>query len=200
MSENLPSATNRLVGIAILGALVVVLQVFAGFFSFGAFSISLVLVPIVIGAALYGPGAGALLGGAFGTVVLINCINGSDVGGSILWTARPFITAILCLFKGIMAGYGAGIAYRLLAKKNSYFAALIAAFVSPVVNTGIFLCAMFLFYRPILLQWAGDSALLVFLFVGLAGVNFLLELAVNLLLSPGIVRIIDSIAKKPIDN
>lgn len=43
---------QSLVGTAIVSAVVVVLQLLGSFIKFGTFSVSLVLVPIVIGAAL----------------------------------------------------------------------------------------------------------------------------------------------------
>ncbi len=58
--------TKKIVGIGIFTAIVVVLQLLGSFIRFGTFSISLVLIPIVVGAALYGIGAGAWLGLAFG--------------------------------------------------------------------------------------------------------------------------------------
>ena len=59
------SKVKRMVGIAVLMAVVVVLQLLGQFIRFGPVSISLVLLPIVVGAAVYGPGAGAILGATF---------------------------------------------------------------------------------------------------------------------------------------
>ena len=151
------SKVNRMVGMAIFIAIIVVLQVFGNFIKVGTFSISLVLVPIVIGAAIYGAGSGAVLGGAFGVIVLINCINGTDIGGNMLWTANPAITAVLCLLKGILAGFVAGVVYSAVSKKNVYIGVICAALVCPVVNTGIFITAMIFLYRDTLTLWAGDS-------------------------------------------
>ena len=64
--------TKTLVGLGLLTAIVVVLQLVGSFIKFGTFSISLVLMPIVVGAALYGVGAGAWLGFVFGVVVLLS--------------------------------------------------------------------------------------------------------------------------------
>ena len=70
---------KRMAGIALLMALVIVLQFVGGMIPpVGGFSISLVLIPIVLGAAVYGPKAGALLGATFGVIVTINCITGVD--------------------------------------------------------------------------------------------------------------------------
>ena len=72
-------------------ALIVVLQSLGGMIPpIGGFTISLVLIPIVLGAALYGPEAGALLGAAFGVLVIIGCVNGTDVGGQMVFQANPF--------------------------------------------------------------------------------------------------------------
>ena len=57
-----PMNVHTLTGVAIFTAIVIVLQLLGSFVRFGPFSISLVLIPIVVGAALYGPGAGAWLG------------------------------------------------------------------------------------------------------------------------------------------
>ena len=58
-----------MVGIAVLAALVVVLQLLSSVIKIGTVSITLTLIPIVVGAAFYGPGAGAILGTVFGLVV-----------------------------------------------------------------------------------------------------------------------------------
>ena len=107
--------TRRLTGLALMTAIIVVLQVVASFVKFGPFTITLALAPILIGAALYGPKAGACLGGVFGAVVLLACILGWDPGGAILWNANPFLTALVCLGKGILAGLAAGLVYRAIA-------------------------------------------------------------------------------------
>ena len=186
------SKVNRMVGMAIFIAIIVVLQVFGNFIKVGTFSISLVLVPIVIGAAIYGAGSGAVLGGAFGVIVLINCINGTDIGGNMLWTANPAITAVLCLLKGILAGFVAGVVYSAVSKKNVYIGVICAALVCPVVNTGIFVTAMIFLYRDTLTLWAGDSNIIYYSLVGLAGINFFIEMGVNIVLSPVIIRIINA--------
>ena len=66
------SMIRNLVLTGILAAIVVVLQIFSGYIRFGPFSITLALVPIIVGGALCGPLSGAFLGLVFGTVVLIN--------------------------------------------------------------------------------------------------------------------------------
>ena len=65
------SKIRRMAGIALLSAIVVVLQSVGSFIRLGSVPVSLVLIPIVVGAAMYGPAAGAVLGGVFSIVVLL---------------------------------------------------------------------------------------------------------------------------------
>ena len=182
--------TRRLTGLALMTAIIVVLQVVASFVKFGPFSITLALAPIIIGAALYGAGAGAWLGAVFGVVVLIACIAGWDAGGNILFTANPLLTAALCIVKGAAAGFVSGLVFRGLSRRSPMGASIIAGIVCPVVNTGIFCVGLAVFFYDTLVAWAGGSDLIYYIIFGLTGVNFVLELAINLVLSTVIVRVV----------
>lgn len=180
---------QKLVGLALFTAIVVVLQLTGSFIKFGIFSISLVLVPVVVGAAVYGPRAGAWLGFVFGLVVLLS------------GDAAPFLTvnALGCiatvLVKGTCAGWLAGLAYKAIANKNKYVGVAAAALVCPLVNSGIFFLGCELFFLDTIADWAktagfnGDTTL--YVIVGLIGLNFVFEMLVNLVLSPVILRIIN---------
>lgn len=187
--NNSNGKTRRLAGLALFTAIVVVLQLLGSFIKVGPFSVSLVLIPIVVGAAVYGVSAGAWLGFAFGVVVTIAVVTGADAGGYIMFSARPVLTVLVCLIKGTAAGYVAGLLYRAIGKKHPLAGVIVAAAAAPVVNTGLFVLAMLLFYQPQLQAWAGDTAA-TYIVTGLVGVNFLLELGVNLVLSPTITRLI----------
>ena len=71
MKRSNHASVVRLTSLALLAALVVVLQTVASGIRIGPVPISLTLVPIVVGAILFGPGAGAGLGAVFGIVCLI---------------------------------------------------------------------------------------------------------------------------------
>ena len=183
--------TRKMTGLAIFTAIIVVLQVLCTFIRFGPFSITLALAPIIIGTAMYGKGAGAYLGGVFGAVVLITGLLGWD-GGTVmlLMGINPVGCILICLVKGIAAGFFAGLCYELLAKKNDKVGVLVSGIVCPVVNTGLFIVGMLVFFFDTLSGWAGGQNLLLYIIVGLTGINFLVELAVNIILSSGITQII----------
>ena len=195
MSNTDKNKVYRLTGLGILTAIIIVLQIFTTFVHFGPFSITLALIPIVVGAAMFGVGAGAYLGAVFSVVVVIMCITGGDPGGFMVWSANPFMCVVMCMLKGTLAGLCAGAVYKALCNKNKILATVLAALVSPIVNTGVFIIGMLLFFRETLASWAGGSDLLTYIIVGLTGVNFLIELGVNIVLSPIIVKIIDAVKK-----
>ena len=183
--ENRRISTRTLTGLALFTAIVVALQFLGAFIRFGPFSISLVLIPIVVGAALYGPAAGAWLGFVFGLVVLLS----GDAAAFL--AVNPLGTVLTVLVKGAGAGFCAGLVYRAL-EKNAWTAAILAAVTAPVVNTGIFLLGCVCFFMPTVTEWAtamGFPSVGNYMIFGLVGANFLVELAVNIVLSPVIVRL-----------
>ena len=99
--------TQTIVGLGLLTAIVVVLQAFALSIRFGVFTITLVLAPIIVGAALYKWRAGAWLGFVFGVVVLL-----TDAGAFLAVNIPG--TIITCIAKGVLAGIVAGVIYKAL--------------------------------------------------------------------------------------
>ena len=158
----------------------------------GPFNITMTLVPIVIGAALYGTRASAWLGGVFGFVVVITCVTNVDAGGGILWNVNPILTFLVCMVKGIAAGTCAGLVYGAVSKKSVSGGVLSAAIVSPVVNTGLFLAALIFLFESTLVEWAGAAGkdVVTYILTVLVGINFIIELVLNLVLSSVIVRLI----------
>ena len=181
--------------LGLFGGIVVVLQSLSYAIKIGTFNLSLVLIPVVLGAVMFGPRFGAIAGGVFGAVTVIACIIGLDAGGSILFQSSPVLTTLVCLFKGAAAGYVAGVIGSKLSKKNKYVATVFAAVAAPVVNTGIFVAAMFVFFKDTLFVWSGESNVFYYTIFGLVGINFLIEFAVNAVFSPVIYRIINALRR-----
>ena len=179
--------TRKLTGLALMTAIVVILQFLGAFIRFGPFSISLVLIPIVVGAALYGVLAGAWLGFVFGLVVLLS----GDAAAFLV--ISPLGTILVVLLKGALAGFCAGAVYRAMSKSNEIVAVIVAAIVAPVVNTGIFLLGCLVFFLPTVTEWGqamGFESVGKYMILGLVGGNFLFELLFNVILSPVIVRLV----------
>ncbi|MBQ7337325.1 MAG: ECF transporter S component [Clostridia bacterium] len=185
---------QKLALMALLTAMVAVLAYFGGFIKLpgGFASISLTLIPVVIGAALYGPGAGAWLGGVSGVVFFVTADAmfwfGLNVPGTI----------ITVMVKGILAGFCAGLVYKLLEKLNRYLAVIVSAIVCPVVNTSIFLLGCLVFFLDTVKAGAAAEGTSVFgyMIVFFVGMNFVFELITNIVLSPAILRILNIRKKK----
>ena len=257
--------TFTIVGLGLLTAIVIVLQFIGASIRFGTFSVSLVLMPIVVGAALFGVGAGAWLGFVFGVVVLLSGDANFFLG------VNPFGTIVTVLLKGILAGTVSALVYKLLSDRqtsgrlalvlssilmmcagafgivfgawqnagalpedvmaavrsttvenshpgtgfiivgsvlaaagialliytivkrpniNVSAAVFASAAICPIVNTGIFLLGCRLFFFETIKEMAGGTNVGTFMIVGLVGLNFIFELAINLILSPAIVMLI----------
>ena len=186
MSERKQQTRTLVLG-AVFTALVIVLQLLGSFIRFGMFSVSLVLLPIIIGAATCGYKIGAWLGFVFGMAVLLS----GDATAFL--TVNYWGTIVTVLAKGTLCGFLAGLTYKALEKINRYLAVIIAAVVCPVVNTGIFLICCKLFFFETIKEWgaaAGFNNAAAYMFLGLAGGNFLFELGTNIILSPAVERIL----------
>lgn len=192
-TNNSMNQTRKMAGLAIFSAIIVVLQIICTFVRFGPFSITLALAPIIIGAAVYGAASGAYLGFVMGLVVLITGILGWD-GGTVMYlmSINAFATILICLLKSTIAGWAAGAVYKALAKKSILLGVIVAGIVCPIVNTGLFIIMMSIFFKSTLQAWAGDTAMMYYIIVSLTGVNFLIELFVNMVLASAITRIIKS--------
>ena len=188
MKANNKERIMRLTGIGLLTAVVIVLQILGSFIRFGPFSISLVLIPIVVGTALYGYAAGGWLGFVFGLAVLL-----SGDAAAFLAVHIPG-TVITVLAKGTLAGVVSGLVFRLLSKKTVFGATVAAAITCPIVNTGVFLLGCLSFFMPTIREWAvgfgfGDHVG-TYMIVGLVGLNFIAEFVINIVLVPAIVQVI----------
>lgn len=178
--------TKKLVYLALFSALVVVLQIVSNITAgFMPIPITLTLVPIVMACALCDRWSGAWLGLVFAAVVLISG------AAEPFFTLNPFATIVIVIVKGVCAGLAAGLVYSFLEGWNRYVAILIAGAVAPLVNTGIFLCGAFIFFKDFILSLAGGQAIFTFVITGLVGINFLVEFGINMILAPVILRLVN---------
>ena len=185
--------TEKLALMALLTAIVAVLAYFGGFVKIGGLaSISLTLIPVVLGSALCGPMWGGWLGAVSGLVFFATPDAAFWFGMSIPGTI------ITVMVKGFMAGLCAGLVYNLLKNKNRYLAVMAAAVVAPVVNTGIFIGGCLTFFMDFIKSGAADKAMGLggYLIVVFVGLNFVFELLANVVISPAILRILKIREKK----
>ena len=192
--RNVTVSTKNLVLTALLTAIVVVLHLVSTLVPpIGPLQLqlNLVLIPVVVGAAILGPLHAAWLGLVSAIAILLTPSTAFFYGINVLGT---ILTVIV---KGTLSGLAAGYVYKLLSRFNVTLAVTVAAVVCPIVNTGIFVLGCFAFFWPTIVELANGSNAIYYLFFSFIGVNFLVELGSNVILSPVVTTLIN--AKKRID-
>lgn len=173
--------------LAVLLALVIVLQVFGLAIPMpGGTSMSFVLVPIILGGMILGPGAGTFLGLAFGIITIF------DPLAMTLMNYVPAITVLTVVLKGLCAGLVPSLLFRLISRKNKYAAAYVAALAAPVCNTGIFFLGCLLMQEALV----ASVGMAFWAFISLIMINFAIELGVNVVLAPAIYSVDNVIEKR----
>lgn len=187
--------TLRLAQIALLAALIVVLQWLGNMLTaVMPVQMSFVLIPIVIGGVLFGPGAGAVLGAVFGVMTIYGVVTGGGLFG-MLFANSPWLISLICMLKSTLAGaVGGWIATAFRKKNKEFLGVLLSAGAVPVVNTGIFCLGMFLFSKE-LIEFFGNPNVFYIIFILLAGVNFLVEFVINVVLAPAMERTVQAIRR-----
>lgn len=187
---------RKMVMITILAVVAIVLQLFSNYVQFGPVSITLALIPIVVGAVLYGPLAGFVIGCFAG---IITFVAPGTIG--LFWPYGVFATFLVCVLKMGLAGLVSGFLYLLLKKHNEKVAVIIASISVPLINTGLFAVAAYLYYNELLLSLApSDQSVIIYLFLGFIGVNFIIEFLVNSLLSPVVLRLVNFAQDRYLDR
>lgn len=189
----------KLVLLAIFTAIVIVVQFVGSGIKVGAVSFSLVLIPIVVGGIIIGPKAGAWLGFVFGAITFIGGLTGADAFTAILIQSGikgAIITALICFGKATAAGLVAGIIYKVLKNKNRFVAVVLSAAAAPIVNTGLFIFGALLLSDVLTQNFLQDGTTVIyFLVIVCAGINFIVEFLVNVVLSPAIYYFTSAITK-----
>ncbi len=162
--------------------------------------ITLIVVPVAVGAVTLGPSAGAVLGAVFGITSFIQCFGMSPFG-AVLLSINPVYTFIVCVFSRVLMGWLTGWLYKAflkisLLKKASV---VLANLCCPLMNTLFFMGTLILFfYQTEYIQemaqgmGAGNPLVFVLLFVG---VNGLVEAAACFVVGSAISQALKKVVK-----
>ena len=183
--------TRMIATTGILVAIEIVLQVIGNYINPGFANINLSLVPIAIGAVLYGPVVGGFLGLICGVMVLV-----SPSTMQFFMPVSPVGTILACILKTTLAGVVAGFVAKLFKQEKKVYGAIIASILVPIINTGIFAIFAVLFFKPILEGMVIASPelyadIVIALIAGLIGINFVLEIISTTILTPSLYKIIE---------
>jgi len=176
---------KKLVGTSCLAAIIVVIQLVVGVLYPGVVGINLSLIPLVVGAIIYGPKVGFILGLILGAMTLCDKTTTMFLNISVVGTI------ITCLVKSSVAGYVAGIVFKAFENKRFILGIALASIVAPIINTGLFTISSVFIYHDFISNLAVESDMnfISFYFLVFIGFNFLIEMAVNVILIPTIVYV-----------
>lgn len=145
--------TLKLVQLAMWTALTLVLAFvpYLGYLTIGPFSITTVHIPVIIGAVILGPAAGAFLGCVFGITSIIQATLQMPITAFMFSPFVPFgnfYSVIIALVPRILVGVFAAYVFKLIKikDKRGYFASLTAGLVGSLTNTVFVLGGVYLFF------------------------------------------------------
>lgn len=180
-----------IVDCAILCSLTVVLQILSTLMTnYLQFSLTLALIPVAVACIHYGAKCGIIVSAAMGITLFVECAIGFDVGGGIMFALSPVKTFIGSALRVILAAFCIVLVSALTTKfKEKKWRSFLLSALLPVFNTGFFLIAFIALFNPLLHEWASaQSATVVsYIFLGLVGVNFIIEVITCVALCPAIV-------------
>lgn len=194
-------STKQFAEMALLTAIIILLAFTPlGYIRTFGLEITLIVVPVTVGAVTLGPVAGAVLGAVFGATSFIQCFGMSPFG-AVLLSINPFATFIVCVGSRILMGWLTGLIYQSL--KNiqpvKKAAVVLANLIGPILNTCFFMSTLVLFfyqteYIQELAESMGVSNAFAFV-VAFVGINGVIEAAACFVAGSAISKALQTVLK-----
>ena len=180
-------STKYLVELALLVA-VILLMAFTpiGYIKTLGLEITLIVIPVAVGAVTLGPAGGAILGGVFGVTSFIQCF-GMSAFGTILLGVNPFFTFLVCVPTRILEGWLTGLIYQGLRKSSlkSEVSVTLANLCCPLLNTALFMGTLVVLFAGTMREQFGMTKVIPFI-VTFVGINGVVEAIVCFLVGTGV--------------
>ena len=171
-------SVQDMVQLSVLIAILLLLELTGlGMIKTAGLEITIMLVPVIVGAIVMGPAAGALLGGVFGLISFWECFGKSSFG-VVLMGINPFLTFLVCVPTRILAGWICGLVFKGLSKldKSNLWSFGAAGLCGALSNTALFMSTLCLgFDRTDFIQGfvealgSANPFLFIIAFVGING-------------------------------
>ena len=112
--------TRYMVELAMMIA-IIILMAFTplGYLRTPGLSITILTIPVAVGAIILGPRGGAICGLAFGATSFYMALTGSSSFAAMLLSINPFGTFITCIVARVLEGWLTGLIFAALYKKAS---------------------------------------------------------------------------------
>lgn len=181
--------TKRIRHLTQLSLLIALLAVLAltplGFIMIPPVAITIMHIPVIIGAVLLGPLDGAILGGAFGVMSMLKATFAAaspvDIMFSPFISGKPLQSLIMCVVPRILLGIIAALVFRAFCKagKDGAMAMGISAGIAALCHSLLVLGCLWLFFSAMPLREV---------FLTIATLNGVLELAAAILVTAAVCR------------
>ena len=119
-----------------------------GYFHTFGLDISLMMVPVAIGAMLMGPKAGAWLGLIFGATSFYQAVTGSSAFSTMLFNINPIYAFLLCIPTRVLMGFLTGVIFKAAQKvdKKKTVCYFVGGFFAAFLNTLFFMGMLLICY------------------------------------------------------
>ena len=189
---------------AVLTALIFVLDITGiGYIPLSIATVSVLTVPVCVGAVTMGPWWGTFFGFVFGLSSFLQCF-GKSAFGTLMLSLNPFYAAVVCFLPRMLTGLLCGLVFRSFykafsgkrGKENIAFAA--AGVSAPLFNTVLFMSALILlfFKNPEFADTYVKGAGVFAFFLSFAGIGAVLELAAGLVLGSALSKAVFTMRKR----
>ncbi len=192
-------STGKMVRMAVLVAIVIIMSFTPlGFLPVGALSLTLLPIPVAVGAMIFGPLGGAFLGALFGIMSLIRAFMGLDLG-PILLAISPFYTVLVCVVPRILEGWLTGLIFKALYKidRTRLASFAVSGFLTAAFNTIFFMGGLILlFWNSFVVGYAegsgvtGSATKIILFVLGGVAVQALIEAGLCAVVSGTISKIL----------
>ncbi|MCR5097466.1 MAG: ECF transporter S component [Lachnospiraceae bacterium] len=189
------SGTYRLVLTAFFVA-IILLMAFTplGYIPTPMIKISLISIPVAVGAIILGPVEGLILGTVFGLTSVYQSMAGDGLGPLMMQIA-PIANIIVRLPTRMLMGFLTGVIYRAIKDSNIKAVSIpVACVCAPVLNTILYmttLCLLF-FNKPEIQDWAAAANLptdnVIAFVTAMVGFNAFVEALAALIIGSAITK------------
>lgn len=177
---------------------IIVLMAFTplGYLTVGPVKMTLIMIPVAVGAITMGPATGAFLGLVFGITSFVQCF-GLDPFGTTLMGINPIFTFVMCMIPRILMGYLCGLIFKGIARLNKAAAYITASLSAAILNTFFFMTALILFFgkSEYIMSFRGELNVFAFL-IAFVGINGLCEIIACGIIGAPVAAGLDTAVKK----
>ncbi|MBQ7160995.1 MAG: ECF transporter S component [Clostridia bacterium] len=198
--------TRKLTQLGLLAALVILFGYLP--LKIGAIEMTLMMIPVTLGAILVGPLTGGILGGLFGLISFLQCFGAlgfpASTFGNFVFGLNPAATVFMCFVPRILMGAAVGWIFRGLEKidKTHFISYLVSNVSGALLNTVLFMGSLIIFFwhdAAFLAQmneWGLSTDKLGAFLVAFVGVNGIVEAAVCAVVGTAVSKGVNVAMKK----